>query len=146
MARCLFACWLRSLWINTMIPVGLCVARIAVAVLFLCCPPGPCPMVASNSISDSSNSALASEPLRTATVNVELCRRPFCSVGGTRCQRCPPASLRNKSAAPFPVIFSTISLSESETIAKLKPPPFASLGIDSSHVANEQLRIVAPFR
>ena len=41
MALALFLCWLRSSWIDTTRPVGMCVMRTAESVFWTDWPPGP---------------------------------------------------------------------------------------------------------
>ena len=92
-ARSLFLYWLRSSWHSTTMPVGRCVMRMALSVLFTCWPPAPeerkvsiCRSAGSSSTSTSSTSG------STATVAVEVWMRPPASVSGTRCTRWTPDS------------------------------------------------------
>lgn len=145
MAVCLFRCCDRSVSTRTRSPEGLWTAITHELVLFRCWPPAPEPLVAVNSTSRRLSvaicSALASS---TATVTVEVWTRPLLSVGGMRCQRCPPASSRN-CAAPDPLISIARKPSRRSRTARSKTLPHCSRSVGRQHVTDEQFRVVATF-
>ena len=111
-ARARFLCWLRSSWQTTTMPLGRCVIRTADSVLLTCCPPAPPARMVSTSRSSSRSSISASSASAiTATVAAEVWIRPWLSVAGTRCTRCPPDSKRSARQAPSPSTPKTISRS-----------------------------------
>jgi hypothetical protein len=71
---------------------------------------------------------------KTATVMVDVCRLPCRSVGGTRCQRCPPDSLANVASAPLPVILSIESPANCSTMSNSKTPPHRHASVDGDLV------------
>ncbi len=84
-------------WQETTTPVGRCVIRTALSVVFTLWPPGPEERKTStfrslSFISTSTSSASGS----TATVAAEVWIRPCDSVTGTRWTRCTPDSCRNR--------------------------------------------------
>ena len=116
MASSLFRCWLGSDSHRTSIPVGRCRARTAESVTSRCWPPAPDPRIVSTSTSSGRMvSATSRCSASTAIVIVLVCTRPRFSVGGTRCQRCPPGSPANSAAAPRPVITSDAKPGRSST-------------------------------
>src|SRR5262249_27596852 len=82
----------------------------------------------------------------TATVMVLVWTRPRLSLGGTRCQRCPPASSSKAASAPAPVTRSTTTpgtwwtISASKTALRHVPRVNAELELD------ERLRVIPAFR
>lgn len=76
---------------------------------------------------------------------VEVCTRPLFSVGGTRCQRWPPASLENALWAPLPSTLKTAMPGRFSTIEALKPPPLTVLQIDRQLLVDEQLGVRTAF-
>ncbi len=98
MALSRFECWLRSAWHATTIPVGRCVRRIALSVLFTCCPPAPPERYVStrrsfSSISTSMSSLISATTSREAN---DVCRRLAESKGLMRTSRCTPRSAFRK--------------------------------------------------
>src|SRR5262249_34366574 len=55
----------------------------------------------------------------TATATVEVCRRPFDSVGGILCRTCFPASWQKASQHSFPLMRSEHELSVSWTSSEV---------------------------
>lgn len=80
--------WFRSSWLDTTIPVGMCVIRTADSVLLTCCPPFPLDRNKSIRRSEGRISvSMFSTSGNTATVIVDVWIRPWLSVSGTRCTR-----------------------------------------------------------
>lgn len=76
---------------------------------------------------------------------VEVCTRPFRSVGGILWKRCPPPSLRKAWAAPLPVTIRTTIPSCSSMISRSKTPPGAELGVDAHLLPNEEFCVETAF-
>ena len=93
-------------------PVGRWVMRTAESVLLTCCPPAPDARKVSMRrsagliVMSSTGSASGS----TATVHAEVWMRPWASVSGTRCTRCPPDSNLSFEYAPLPTMRAIASL------------------------------------
>src|SRR5262245_29663819 len=69
--------------------------------------------------------------------------RPRRSGGGIRCQRWPPASSRNVSAARLPENLSTQKPGRSSTISDSKQPPPGEAEIDAGLLDHQKLCVVA---
>lgn len=87
---------------------------------------------------------VSSEP-RTATVTVDVCTRPRFSVGGTRCQRCPPASFAKSALAPLPSKRTETNPGLSSRRVESKTPPVSGLDVGAEHVGYQKLRILTAF-
>src|SRR5439155_1145695 len=82
--------WLRSSWHCATMPVGKCVMRTADSILFTCWPPAPpARIVSMRKSSGRIWIATSSASGSTATVAALVWIRPWASVSGTRCTRCP---------------------------------------------------------
>lgn len=141
-AVALFLCWLRSDSIRTLSPVGRWMAITADSVLFRCCPPGPSPFVVVISTSLRFSPSGVSGMLSTATVTVEVWTRPRFSVGGMRCHRWPPPSLR-KSPTFAPMSSSARKPGRRSKTSRSKSPPGGAGRVHRQHVLNEELCIFA---
>src|SRR5262249_5641493 len=79
----------------------------------------------------------------TATVMVLVWTRPRFSLGGTRCQRWPPASSWNASSAPLPHTRKIRVPSLRSVSSRSKTPPRRALPVDPELVQDEELGVVA---
>src|SRR5215467_2908697 len=79
----------------------------------------------------------------TATVMVLVCTRPRFSLGGTRCQRWPPASSRNAAAARGPSARATIRPRRCSRIARLKAVAERAARVDRELLFDQGLGVVA---
>ena len=145
-ALALFCVRLRSVSQRTASPDGLCLIKQQLLVLFLFCPPEPLPRIIWHSMSDSEMRTCASVGSgNTATVIVLVWTRPRFSVGGTRCQRCPPASFANTSFT-FGPLTSKITIPERcSIISKLKTPPNPQLNVNGELLKHQVFGVCAAF-
>jgi hypothetical protein len=138
----------RSVSHRTVMPVGRWRTWTALSVFCRCCPPLPDARHVEMSSSRGSirGNSISLGSASTATVTVLVWTRPRFSFGGTRCQRCPPASSANVAAAPLPLTRSTQNPARSSTISMSKQPPAGEPRVDRGLHADERLRVVAAFR
>jgi hypothetical protein len=138
-------CCERWPWLLTIRPVGRCRSCTALSVFCRCWPPAPVARHAVHSRSAAgSSSAVAAGSGRTATVIVLECTRPRFSVGGTRCQRWPPASSWN-SPASGPNARNTIRPARASHSSRSKSPPGGEPLVDGELLRDQQLGVGAPF-
>ena len=90
--------WLRSTWLDTTMPVGICVRRTADEVLLTFWPPAPDERYTSILMSSSRSSISLSSVISgmTSTAANDVCRRPEASNGLMRTRRWMPFSLLRK--------------------------------------------------
>ena len=145
LAVSLFWNWERPSSHRTVVFVGIWVTTTAVSTLFRCWPPFPDPFVVtiSRSLSKSVNSWTVGS-FKTAMVMVLVWTLPYFSVGGTRCQRWPPASLE-KSEVFLPVIWRTARPDLKETIEYSKWPPACQPRVNIYLFGNQILGVRSTF-
>lgn len=129
-----------------MIPLGICRSCTALLVTFRCCPPAPEPRHVAQSRSCSRRTNCVSVGSgKTATVTVLVCTRPLFSVGGIRCQRCPPASSLKTCPACLPSARKTRRPDRRSTISRSKTPLERDLGVDGELLFDQELCIGTAF-